>query len=48
MVKETLSIYKIVVNMSPNYLYNYVSTVNQSHQVERVTNFYIYVAEQNI
>ena len=24
--------YKIVVNKSPNYLYNYVSTVNQSYQ----------------
>ena len=33
MVKETLLLfYKFVVNKSPNYLYNYVSTVNQSNQ----------------
>ena len=32
MVKETLSFYKINVNKPPNYLYNFVSTINQSYQ----------------
>ena len=26
--------YKIVVNKSPNYLYNYVSTINESYQTK--------------
>ena len=40
--------YKIVVNKSPNYLSNYVSTINQPIKLEAVTNFYICVAELNI
>ena len=35
--------YKTVVNKSPNYLCNYVSTVNQSYK-----SFYVCPAEQNI
>ena len=31
--------YKIVVNKSPNYLYNYVSTVNQSYQTRSGNKF---------
>ena len=32
MVRKLCLFYKIVMNTSPNYLYNYVSTVNQSYQ----------------
>ena len=39
--------YKAVVSKSPNYLYNYVSTVNPI-KLEAVTNFYICVEKQNI
>ena len=39
---------KLAVNMSPRYLYNYLSTVNESCQTRSGENFYIRVAEQNI
>ena len=39
--------HKIIVNKSPNYLYNYVLTVNP-FKLEAATNFYMCVAEQNI
>ena len=40
--------YKIVVNKSPNYLYNYVSKFFNPIKLEVMTNFFIYIAEQNI
>ena len=40
--------YKIVVNKSPNCLYNYVSKFFNPIKLEVVTNFFIYIAEQNI
>ena len=39
MVKENCLYFKIIVNKSPNYLYNYVSTVNQSYQTRSSDKF---------